>query len=69
MTHTPECNFVRIAEGLDVEPLLKLLENKPALWKEIQIRQQFTGSPHKDTESIYVRGPYAMSIYLSLIHI
>ena len=35
MTHTPECNFVRIAEGLDVEPLLKLLDAKPELWKEI----------------------------------
>jgi hypothetical protein len=34
MTHTPECNFVRIAEGLDVEPLLKLLEAKPELWKD-----------------------------------
>ena len=66
MTHTPECNFVRIAEGLDVKPLLKLLEDKPELWKEIKARQQFTGTPHKDTESIYVRGPYAMSIYYVL---
>jgi len=66
MTHTPECNFVRIAEGLDVDPLLKLLEDKPELWKEIKARQQFTGTPHKDTESIYVRGPYAMSIYYVL---
>jgi len=63
MTHTPESNFVRIAEGLDVEPLLKLLDAKPELWKEIQERQRFTKSPHKDTECIYVRGPYAMSHY------
>ena len=55
MTHTKCSNFVRIAEGLDVEPLLKLLDNKPELWKEIETRQNFTGSPHKDTESIYVR--------------
>ena len=66
MTHTQESNFVRIAEGLDVEPLLELLDAKPELWKEIQIRQQFTGSPHKDTESIYVRGPLKMSQYYVL---
>ena len=61
MTLTKQSNFVRIAEGLDVEPLLKLLEDKPELWKEIDARQKFTGSPHKDTESIYVRGPIKMS--------
>ena len=66
MTHTQESNFVRIADGLDVDPLLKLLDAKPELWKEIQIRQQFTGSPHKDTESIYVRGPLKMSQYYVL---
>ena len=63
MTHTQESNFVRVAHGLDVEPLLKLLNAKPELWKEITARQKFTGSPHKDTESIYVRGPYKMSHY------
>ena len=66
MTHTQESNFIRIADGLDVKPLLKLLDAKPELWKEIEIRQQFTGSPHKDTESIYVRGPLKMSQYYVL---
>lgn len=66
MTHTKCSNFVRIAEGLDVEPLLKLLDDKPELWKEIETRQKFTGSPHKDTESIYVRGPLKMSAYYVL---
>ena len=56
MTHTADSNFVRIADGLDVEPLIKLLDNKPELWKEIKHRQHFTGTPHKNTESIYVRG-------------
>ena len=54
MTHTKY--FRRIAEGLDVEPLLQLLDAKPELWDEIETRQKFTGSPHKDTETIYVRG-------------
>ena len=66
MTHTKCSNFVRIAEGLNVEPLLKLLDDKPELWKEIETRQKFTGSPHKDTESIYVRGPLKMSAYYVL---
>ena len=70
MTHTQESNFVRIADGLDVKPLLKLLDAKPELWKEIEIRQQFTGSPHKDTESIYVRGPinYCSYCITTIIH-
>ena len=61
MTHTKY--FKRIAEGLDVEPLLQLLDAKPELWKEIQTRQKFTNSPHKDTETIHVRGALKMSAY------
>ena len=63
MTHTKCSNFIRVADGLDVEPLIKLLDAKPELWKEITARQTFMNSPHKDTESIYVRGPYAMTHY------
>ena len=66
MTLTKSSNFIRIAEGLDVEPLLQLLDAKPELWKEIEARQKFTNSPHKDTESIYVRGPLKMSAYYVL---
>ena len=40
-------NFRRIAEGLDVKPLLQLLDAKPELWKEIEARQKFTNSPHE----------------------
>ena len=63
MTLTKSSNFKRIAEGLDVEPLLQLLDAKPELWKEIQTRQKFTNSPHKDTETIHVRGALKMSAY------
>ena len=63
MTHTADSNFVRVAHGLDVEPLLKLLDDKPELWTEITARQKVTNSPHKDTECIYVRGPLKMSLY------
>ena len=64
MTHTKY--FRRIAEGLDVEPLLQLLDAKPELWKEVEARQKFTGSPHKDSETIYVRGPLKMTPYYVL---
>ena len=63
MTLTKSSNFKRIAEGLDVEPLLQLLDAKPELWKEIETRQKFTNSPHKDTETIHVRGALKMSAY------
>ena len=68
MTLTKSSNFKRIAEGLDVDPLLQLLDAKPELWKEIQTRQKFTNSPHKDTETIHVRGALKMSAYYLLWH-
>ena len=63
MTLTKSSNFKRITEGLDVEPLLQLLDAKPELWKEIETRQKFINSPHKDTETIHVRGALKMSAY------
>ena len=66
MTLTKSSNFIRIAKGLDVEPLLQLLDGKPELWTEITARQKVTQSPHKDTECIYVRGPLKMSQYYVL---
>lgn len=51
-------NFERIATGLDVQPLLDVLNQRPELWDEITVRQHTTGSPHKDTRAIYLRGPY-----------
>ena len=67
MTHTKY--FKRIAHGLDVEPLLKLLDARPELWDEITTRQTFTKSPHKDTKTIYVRGALKMSPYYVLYDI
>lgn len=55
MTPTPA--FERIASNLNVQPLLDKLEQMPELWEQIIIRQNFYESPHKDTETIFVRGP------------
>lgn len=36
------------------------LDEKPWLWEQITARQDFPGSDHKDTETIYLRGPGLM---------
>ena len=48
-------NFQRIASGLDVAPLLNAIWGQPELWKQIVARQLTPGSPHKDTETIFLR--------------
>jgi quercetin dioxygenase-like cupin family protein len=47
--------FKRVAEHINVAPLLKKLERHPQLWGEITARQEAPGSPHKDTEAIFLR--------------
>lgn len=51
-------NFERIAAGLDVQPLLDAIAARPELWEQITVRQHSTGSAHKDTRAIYLRGPF-----------
>ena len=48
-------NFELIAVGLDVVPLLLAIKRRPELFKINTLRQDFPGSPHKDTESIILR--------------
>lgn len=50
-------NFQRLLTGLNVAPLLDALDANPSLWREITARQDTPGSPHHDTESIWLRGP------------
>jgi len=56
MTHT--VNFKRLAQGLDIQPLLDAVSANPELWNAITVRQDHTGSAHKDTRAIYLRGPF-----------
>ena len=46
-----------IAEGIDVSPLVRLLENKPYLWDLETARQDYPGSAHHDTKCLIFRGP------------
>lgn len=52
-----QSSFIKIAENIDVKPLVEELNSKPALWGEITERQFAPGSPHRDTQSIFIRGP------------
>lgn len=47
--------FKLIAEGLDTGPLLKRILANEHLWAERTERQNYPGSAHKDTETIYLR--------------
>lgn len=48
-------NFQRLASGLNVKPLLEAISRQPKLWAENTFRQDTPGSPHKDTECIFLR--------------
>ncbi len=49
-------NFLKIAEGIDIIPLLHAVQNHPELWdKENTFRNDFENSPHKETQSIWLR--------------
>lgn len=47
--------FRRVAQNINVAPLVARLKTRPELWGEITARQEAPGSPHKDTEAIFLR--------------
>lgn len=50
-------NFKRLCAGLDVWPLLRVLDQRPDLWSHFTGRQEAPGSAHHDTRCIVVLGP------------
>lgn len=48
-------NFRRVGFGVDVRPLVQALIREENLWSDVTLRQDFQGSPHKDTECIFLR--------------
>lgn len=50
-------HFQRLMTDLAVGPLLDSLQAQPTLWDEITVRQEAPGSPHHDTECVWLRGP------------
>lgn len=55
-------NFQRLAAGLDVAPLLEALCRQSELWSQIVARQLTPGSPHRDTETIFLRWSEKLSV-------
>ena len=47
--------FLRLASGVDVTPLLLELHRSPALWDIHTNRQSYPNTPHRDTKTIFVR--------------
>lgn len=48
--------------GIDVRPLMKEVNENPALWDEITARQKSPDSSNVDTKSIFVRWSIAMTL-------
>ena len=49
-------HFRRIGR-LDPAAALRELDRRPELWDLITVRQQYEGSAHRDTETVFLRGP------------
>lgn len=50
-------NFVRMAQGIDVLPLLLAIRRRPDLWREDTYLRDYPQGPFKDIESIMLRFP------------
>jgi mannose-6-phosphate isomerase-like protein (cupin superfamily) len=48
-------NFLKVAEGLDVLPLLLSLQLQPELWNRDSLRKEAPGTPHSAMDDIWVR--------------
>ncbi|HXA24005.1 MAG TPA: aspartyl/asparaginyl beta-hydroxylase domain-containing protein [Acetobacteraceae bacterium] len=48
-------NFVQIAAGVDVLPLLFAVQRNPQLWNADRFRTTYPGSPHTEVDDILIR--------------
>lgn len=48
-------NFLKIAEGIDVMPLLHAVQRQPELWNQETLRTTHESTPHKEVEDILLR--------------
>lgn len=48
-------NFYKLAQNIDVVPLMNSLIRQPELWDQNTFRTQFPGTPHVDVEDIWLR--------------
>lgn len=50
-----DASFIRIKDDINVSPLVAELDRNIHLWSEITERQNYEGSAHKETQSIFLR--------------
>lgn len=48
-------NFDKLADELEVEHINEILDSKPHLFEQIKVRQEYDGTAHGDTRSIFLR--------------
>jgi hypothetical protein len=48
-------NMLKIAQGVDVVPLLLALQQQPGLWNRNTVRRDRKGSPHAEMSDIWLR--------------
>lgn len=48
-------NFLKVAEGIDVLPLLLELQRQPELWDMHRERKDTAGTPHSEMSDIWIR--------------
>lgn len=48
-------NFYKLADGVDVQPVLHQLVRNPDLWNADRFRTTFPGTPHSDCDDILIR--------------
>lgn len=48
-------NFLKIADGIDVGPLLMELHRQPELWNQHRERKDSAGTPHSEMSDIWLR--------------
>ncbi len=60
-------NFQRIVYGLDTSAVLDRIASRPELWSEITARQEYGGTAHADTETIFLRAPARVQDVLNVI--
>src|ERR1700753_1234319 len=48
-------NFLKIAENIDVIPILHAINRQPELWNENKLRTTHPDTPHSQVEDIWLR--------------
>jgi hypothetical protein len=48
-------NFLKLAEGLDVMPLIHAIQRQPELWNQNELRRTHLGSAHAQVDDIWLR--------------